>query len=286
MHKKIFILDTNLSLVYGENVNLDKMSKFLKSLTEEHHVIIVTNGWYEQGFQICELFQNNKIDIISGGGACIKLASNPNYEYADFISKIDADLILHLAINSYSGLFIKGSELDNSNSNVSLNYFLNFQDAKDFKGIWKLGFDLNNDYLSFERKMTKIKISEIYVFGNNSNFSAKFLDSSNNANDLIKQRNVNMTNFLKHNYLFNSKMCSKNNAVNKYLQKTGLKSEDIVYISLGEIDEAGLIQYGQVILPSDINASFKESATFVYDVKNPETIIDYINSKNFLKISS
>lgn len=286
MHKKIFILDTNLSLVYGENVNLEKMSKFLKALTEEHHVIITTNGWYEQGFQICELFQNNKIDIISGGGACTKLAASPTYEYVDFISKIDADLILHLAINSYSGLFIKGCELDKINCNLSLNYFLNFQDAKDFKGIWKLGFDLNNDYLSFERKLAKIKISEIYVFGNNSNFNAKFLDSNNNTNDLIKQRNINMTKFLRHNYLFNSKMCSKNNAVNKYLENLGLHSEDIIYISLGEIDELGLTRYGEVILPSDINPLFKENATFVYDAKNPEAIIDYINSKDFLKLKN
>lgn len=286
MNKKIFILDTNLSLVYGENVNLEKMSKFLKALTEEHYVIITTNGWYEQGFQICELFQNNKIDIISGGGTCTKLAANSTYEYADFISKIDADLILHLAINSYSGLFIKGCESDNINSNISLNYFLNFQDAKDFKGIWKLGFDLNNDYLSFKSKLSKIKISEIYVFGNNSNFNAKFLDSNNVINDLIRQRNVNMTKFLKHNYLFNSKICSKNNAVNKYLEKLGLHSEDIVYISLGEIDELGLMRYGEVILPSDINQLFKENATFVYDAKNPEAIIDYINSKNFLKLNN
>lgn len=286
MQKKIFILDTNLSLIYGENVNLEKMSKFLKFLTEEHYVIITTNGWYEQGFQICELFQNNKIDIISGGGTCTKLATNSNYEYADFISKIDADLILHLAINSYSGVFIKGCELDNINSNISLNYFLNFQDAKDFKGIWKLGFDLNNDYLSFKHKLTKIKISEIYVFGNNSNFNIKFLDSNNNANDLIKQRNFNMTKFLKHNYLFNSKICSKNNAVNKYLEKLGLHHEDIVYVSLGEIDELGLTRYGEVILPSDVNPLFKENATFIYDTKNPEGIIDYINSKNFLKANN
>lgn len=133
MQKKLFILDTNLSLIYDERVDLEKFSKFLKKLTNEHRLLIITDGWYEQVLQICNVFDVDQVDIIAGNGAVLKRHDATAFQYFGFINKNDADLVLHLAIASHSGIIVKGMVKNYEHSNVFLNYFLNFHDLKNFQ---------------------------------------------------------------------------------------------------------------------------------------------------------
>ncbi|WP_027120113.1 MPN552 family protein [[Mycoplasma] testudinis] len=279
MGKKLFIFDTNLSSIYDEHVNLEKFSEFLKTLSKDNFVLLTTNGWYEQAAQICEVLNTAKIDIISGSGAVLKRSELPAFQYFGFINRNDVDLILHLAIASYSGVIVKGRSKGDNQSNVFLNYFLNFQDVKDFKGIWKFGsLEQNNDYLSFETALNQIDISEVYVFENNRNFAVKFLAQDNEINDLLKERNLNINEFLTKNYAFTRKGVSKATAINAYLKASYLNLEDVVYISLGELDYVGLHRYGEVILPEYTSEEFKKNSTFIYNPKNPLEILDYLNT--------
>lgn len=283
MESKIYVLDTNLPTIYGENINLERISKVFRELSEKNKVIISTNGWHEQALQVCELFGTSKINIISGGGSCFKCHDQPNFEYSGFLNDTDVDLILHLAIASYSGIFVKGRKKNDDNSNVLLNYFLNYQDAKEFKSIWKFNFKINNDYVLFEKELEEIDISEIYVYGNNQNFATKFLNENNNFNSLIEERHISGKCFFKDTYLFNARNVSKHDVISRYLEKLNLSTNDVIYISLGELENEGLNNYSQIILPRDADEKIIHSAALKYDVSKPDQITEILEGNEITK---
>lgn len=280
MQKKLFILDTNLSLIYDERVDLEKFSKFLKKLTNEHLLLIITDGWYEQVLQICNVFDVDQVDIIAGNGAILKRHDATDFQYFGFINKNDVDLVLHLAIASHSGIIVKGMVKNYEHSNVFLNYFLNFHDLKNFQRTWKFeNLSQNNDYFSFEKELLLLEISEIYVFKNNNNFATKFFEPDGTINNLLKERSLNIYEFLPKNFIFTKKGISKMLAVKTYLKTQALNWEDVVYISLGQMSGNDLDYYNEIILPFYADEAFKKSATYIYDPKEPQLILEHLKKQ-------
>lgn len=272
LSNKIYILDTNLSAIYSESIDFNGFAKLFKKLSEQNNVIITTNSWYEQGQKICELFNTNSIDIICGGGNCIKYSSSPSFEYIDFISKNHADLIFHLAITSYSGVLVKGRQHGNNNINIMTNYFLNYQSAKRFKTVWKFDFDVNNDYVLFNKKISDLDISEIYVFGDNQYFHEKFFNEKNQLNTLLNETNLNVVKMSNNTILFNPQISSKFKLILKYVDKLSYLLNDVIYISLNELEYEGINKYGCIVIPENIKTIYNIPTLLTYNPKNPSEI--------------
>lgn len=271
---KVYILDTNLPSIYNENVNLRNAEELLHKLSNDTLTILSTNGWYEQANQICNLLGAENIDIVSGAGSCLKKHHEDIFHYEGFLNKHDVDLILHLAISSYSGVIVKGQLKNNPNSNILLSYFLSIQSANQFKSIWKLDFSINNDYLSFERKLSEINVSEIYVYSSGANFNSKFLKIDNDFNDLIKECNLDIVHFLNNVYLFHAKSVSKFKTISKYLNELMIPLKDVTYVSLKEFDNDASGAYGKIIVPKDSLIVDNQTSFITYDSKHLDEILD------------
>ncbi|WP_033160272.1 MPN552 family protein [Mycoplasmoides alvi] len=271
---KAYILDTNLPAIYSENVNLKNAEHLLRRLSNDTLTILSTNAWYDQAIQICQLLDIKNIDIVSGAGSCLKKHYDNHFFYESFLNKNDVDLILHLAVSSFSGVLVKGQWRDEPNSNVLLNYFLSVQTANQFKSVWKLNFPINNDYLLFEKNLEKLDVSEIYVYSSGQSFNSKFLKNDNEPNDLIKECNLNIVHFFDNLYLFNSKTASKFKMISNYLDQLGIPLKDVTYISLKEFDSNARNAYGKIIIPEDSEIVTGNTSFITYNSKRLDEILD------------
>lgn len=272
--RSVFVIDTNLPTIYSETVGLDKTGELLRGLAARRRVLLTTSGWHEQAERIGELLGVPGMDVVSGDGCVLKPAGDAPFRRAGFVRKNDGDVIVHLAVMSVSGIYVKGaSKSQDGPQNVSANYFLNHRAAHKFHDQWRFSLEPNADYATFARALDGMRVSEIYVLREGPGFAERFLGPDGNLSDLLAGLDARGRNVWRDTWLFTSRPPAKADAFLRYGAELGLPAGGAVYVSLGEFDPALAALAHARAVPDALPAAAAPKDALRFSLKRPQAIL-------------
>lgn len=272
--RAVFVVDTNLPTVYSETVGLDKTSELLRGLSAARRVVLTTSGWHEQAQLVGELLGVPGMDVLSGDGCVLKPAGDAPFRRAGFIRRNDGDVIVHLAVLSVSGIYVKGAGKEHDGPpNASANYFLNHRAAHKFHDQWRFSLEPNTDYATFAQRLLDMRVSEIYVLREGPGFAERFLGPDGNLSALVSGLDAHGRNVLRDTWLFTANPPAKAEAFARYAAELGLPAGGMVYVSLGEFDARLAALAHACAVPDALPDAGVPKGALRYSLKRPNAIL-------------
>lgn len=275
--KAVFVFDTNLPTIYGETVGLTKTNELLHGLMAQRRVLLTTSGWYEQAQRIAELLNIVDLDIIAGDGCVLKMIGDPSFYRTGFIKRNDGNVIVHLAVLSGSGLYIKGVDAKQENdSNVVTNYFLNHRTAHRFHEQWRFNLHPNTDYATLVSDLERMRVSEIYVLANYPGFNSRFLDAQHNMSPLVANLDACGRQIWRNTWLFTAQPPAKDTTFLRFAKTINLPAHDYIYISLGEYTPNLARDAYTCALPDNLQAPVNVPNALRFSVRQPQKVLNQL----------